>query len=110
MIITPLISRKTHHGVGYIAGTADGIVTVNSIPAQREIILFDARDLSVVDKTTSLKNGQYMFLGLDNRQEYIMMCRDYKRDYEPCVYDYVKPTTDLTIAEQVELWQSWQNS
>ncbi|WIF21954.1 hypothetical protein [Shewanella phage vB_SbaS_Y11] len=38
-----------------------------------------------------------------------MMVRDYKREYEPFAWDYVKPANDLTVTEQLALWQSWQS-
>ena len=93
---------------GYIAGSSDGIVTVQGKPASRKIWLLDAATLAVEQIVTSLKNGHYMFLGLDPAKEYLVMARDYKKEYEPFVWDYVKPADDLTIAEQQALWQSWQ--
>ena len=95
---------------GYIAGTADGIVTVNSVAAQREVVVLDAVDLSVVQRSQSFSNGHYLLNGLDPNQKYMVIARDYNREYEPAVFDYVTPATDLTIAQQQELWQSWQTS
>ena len=95
---------------GYIAGTADGIVTVNGVAAKREIILFNAQDLSVVQRSQSFNNGHYLLNCLDPSKKYMIMARDYNREYEPAVFDYVTPATDLTIAQQQELWQSWQTS
>lgn len=97
-----------HHS--YIAGTNDGIVTVQGKPASRKIWLLDAVTMAVEQVVTSLKNGHYMFLGLDTAKEYLVMVRDYKKEYEPFVWDYVKPADDLTIAEQQALWQSWQTT
>lgn len=96
--------------LGYIAGTADGIVTVNGNPATRDIVLLNAQDLSVVERSQSLSNGHYLLNGLDPAKQYMVMARDYNKEYEPAVWDYVTPATDLTIAEQQELWQSWQTS
>lgn len=93
---------------GYIAGSADGIVTVKGLPASRKIWLLDAQSMSVEQVITSLKNGHYMFLGLNSAKEYLVMVRDYKRELEPFAWDYVKPANDLTIDEQQALWQSWQ--
>lgn len=93
---------------GYIAGTADGIVTVNGVAAKRDIVVLDAVDLSVVQHSQSFANGHYLLNGLDPNKKYMVMARDYNREYEPAVFDYVTPATDLTIAEQQELWQSWQ--
>ena len=94
--------------VGYIAGTADGIVTVNGSPTIRDITVLDAMDLSVVQRSQSLSNGRYLLNGLDPNQQYMVMARDHNKEYEPAVWDYVTPSNDLTIAEQQELWQSWQ--
>ena len=93
---------------GYIAGANDGIVTVAGKPASREIWLLGAATMAVEQVVTSLNNGHYMFLGLDPAKEYLVMARDYKKEYEPFVWDYVKPADDLTIAEQQALWASWQ--
>ena len=93
---------------GYIAGANDGIVTVAGKPASREIWLLGAATMAVEQVVTSLNNGHYMFLGLDPAKEYLVMARDYKKEYAPFVWDYVKPADDLTIAEQQALWASWQ--
>lgn len=95
---------------GYIAGSDDGIVTVQGQAAKRDIYLLDAIDLSLEHTTESLQNGHYMFLDLDPDKRYLLMVRDYKKEYEPFVWDYVKPADDLTIAEQQALWQSWQTN
>jgi len=94
--------------VGYIAGSGDGIVTVQGSPASRDILLLNANSVEVEQLITSFENGHYMFLGLDPDERYIVMARDYKKEFEPFVWDYVKPANDLTIAAQQALWQSWQ--
>lgn len=94
---------------GYVAGTQDGIVTVGGKPASRKIYVLDAVTLQWLQTAKSTASGNYLITGLDPSKRYIVMCRDYKQDYEPCVYDYVSPSTDLTLAEQMELWQSWQS-
>lgn len=93
---------------GYIAGGGDGIVTVQGKPASRKIWLLDAKTMAVEQVITSLKNGHYMFLGLNPASRYLVMVRDYKKEFEPFAWDYVKPADDLTIAEQQALWQTWQ--
>lgn len=93
---------------GYIAGTADGIVTVGGQPASREILVLDAESLTIEQRYKSLKSGHYLIVGLDLNKRYLVMCRDYNRDYEPCVYDYVQPAADLAVEEQRQLWESWQ--
>lgn len=96
--------------IGYIAGTADGIVTVNAVAAQRDVVVLNAQDLSVVQKSQSFANGRYLLNNLDPSKQYLVMARDYNKEYEPAVFDYVTPATDLTIQQQQELWQSWQTS
>ena len=93
---------------GYIAGSGDGIVTVRGKPASRRIWLLNAKTMAAEQVITSLKNGHYMFLGLDTAKEYLVMVRDYKRELEPFAWDYVKPANDLTLTEQQALWQTWQ--
>ena len=94
---------------GYIAGTADGIVTVDGKPASREILVLNADDLTLSQRTASLNNGHYLIAGLDPDKRYLVMCRDHERQYESFCWDYVRPATDLTFAEQLALWQSWQS-
>lgn len=93
---------------GYIAGANDGIVTVAGQPASRKIWLLDAQSLAVEQVITSLKNGHYMFLGLDPSKKYMVMVRDYKKEYEPFVWDQLPPASDLTVDEQLALQASWQ--
>lgn len=93
---------------GYIAGVNNGIVTVKGQPASRKIWLLDSQTMAIERIITSLKNGHYLFLGLDPAKEYLVMVRDYKKELEPFAWDYVKPATDLTIAEQQALWATWQ--
>lgn len=93
---------------GYIAGSGDGIVTVAGKPESRKIWLLNAQTLAVEQVITSLKNGHYMFLGLDPDKRYLVMVRDYKKEYEPFIWDDVTPADDLTIDEQMALQASWQ--
>ena len=94
----------------YIAGSGDGIVTVNGVPSSLHVHLLDAMTFEYLRHTVSLPNGHYIFNGLDATKQYIVMARDHNKEYEPAVWDYVTPATDLTIAQQQELWQSWQTS
>lgn len=108
-----IVDRSHYFGGGYIAGTGDGIVTVNGQPAIRPIYLFEFFDYQppiFVAKVFSNKDGRYLFKHLDATKKYMVMARDHNKEYEPAVWDYVTPATDLTIAQQQELWQSWQTS
>ena len=97
---------------GYIAGSGDGIVTINGSPVSRPIYLYEVGGgisiPTLVARQASLLNGRYLFMGLDPTKQYLVMCRDSEKEYEPFCWDYVVPATDLTIAEQQALWQSWQ--
>lgn len=99
---------STTQGRAYIAGANDGIVTAQGIPASRKIWLLSARTMIVEQVVTSLSNGHYIFLGLNPDKEYLVMVRDYKRELEPFVWDYVKPLDDITLDAQQALWVSWQ--
>ena len=98
---------------GYIAGTGDGIVTINGRPARREIWCMDASNYVWLRRAWSLTNGHYLITGLDPNKRYLVMSRDLPPNgvdqrYEPFAWDYVEPATDLTLGEQKALWASWQ--
>ena len=105
MILDFLISMTE---AGYIAGTGNGIVTAKGQPAQRDIWLLNTQTMAVEQVVTSLKNGHYLFMGLDLDEEYLVMVRDYKKELEPFAWDHVKPANDLTIDEQQAMWQGFQ--
>lgn len=111
MFITLFITDKSiQTGDGYIAGCDDGIVTVAGRAASREVYLYVLRGNNPIlfTKTWSNAKGNYIFSGLDVSSLYLVIARDYKKEFEPFVWDYVKPADDLTIAEQQALWASWQ--
>ncbi|WP_304334629.1 hypothetical protein [Conchiformibius steedae] len=83
-----------YSGKGYIAGTGAGIVTVNSIPARRKIYLYDCASMRCVRSTWSATDGTYRLSHLDHRREYWLVARDYKGEYEPVAYDFVRPKVD----------------
>ena len=93
---------------GYIAGSGDGIVTVQGKPASRKIWLLDAKTMAVEQVVTSLRSGRYLFMGLDPAKRYLVIVRDYKKEFEPFAWDDVPPATDKTIAEQLAMWQGFQ--
>lgn len=108
MILNTLLLGTSRSG--YIAGSGDGIVTVAGEPSRRDIVLFDADGLTIINRMASLPNGHYLFNGLDPSVQYLVMVRDHNKQYEPFVWDYVIPATDLTIDEQQAMWQSWQTT
>lgn len=94
---------------GYVAGTADGIVTRGGVPSALELIVMNATDLQVIQRTQSLKTGNYLIAGLDPSGKYLIMARDHDGEYEPFCWDFVAPMSDKTFDEQMELWWSWQS-
>lgn len=107
VLVKPYTSLSLQHSC-YIAGSGDGIVTTLGKPASRKITLLDAVTLAVVSQQWSLPNGHYAFFGINPANRYLVMVRDYKKELEPFVWDYVAPADDLTIAEQQDLWKTWQ--
>lgn len=53
---------------GYVAGTGDGIVTIDGKPAIRAVYALNSR-LEVVARTTSTATGQYLLHNLDPKQK-----------------------------------------
>ena len=99
---------------GYISGALDGIVTVSGKPEKREIWVMQADNYQFCRRQWSLPSGHYLITELDPSKQYLVMCRDLPPNgidqrYEPFCWDYVTPATDLTVAEQQALWQSWQD-
>lgn len=105
-----VVTRLANIKEGYIAGINNGIVTVNGQPSARYIYVLDAESMELIQSAVSLTSGHYALLNLDPAKQYLVMARDHEKQYEPAVWDYVTPATDLTIAEQQELWQPWQTS
>ena len=94
---------------GYMAGTEDGIVTVGGSAGIGNIYVFDAETLLLQQQTRSLPNGHYLVPYLNPARRYLIMGRHPARKYEPICYDDLKPATALTLAEQAQLWASWQS-
>lgn len=106
-----VVDRLNYYGIGYIAGQADGVVTVAGKVASRAIYLYalySYKPMVLVAKKWSTDEGYYIFPNLDTKMRYLIMVRDYAGQYEPFVYDQVEPATDLTPREQYLLEQSWQ--
>ena len=78
-------------GHGYIAGEGTGIVTVGGQPASRRIYLFARPNMYCIADTWSKEDGSYRFDRLKEDEEYLMVATDYKKQYEPVSYDFIKP-------------------
>lgn len=106
-----IVNRARFYGVGYIAGTGDGIVTVAGVPSSRAISLYAIyknQPLVFVKSVWSNAQGRYIFRDLDTNFRYLVLARDYAEQYEPFAWDYVAPSTDLSPSEQYNLEQSWR--
>ena len=103
--------RRVFEHMGYIAGDDMGVSTRAGVPTSLPLYLYEVGGgnalLKLVARQASLNNGHYLFMGLDPSKQYLVMARDHNREYEPAVWDYVTPATDLTIAEQQTLWERW---
>lgn len=100
----------THAGEGYFAGETDGIVTVgdDEIPASRQIFVFDAQTFKLIRSEWSLPNGRFLIKELTTDKQFLLVARDYKKQYQPEAWDYRVPHTGLTPLELEQLWASWQ--
>lgn len=77
---------------GYIAGEVpDGLVTVNSVPGSREVLLFHRLTRQIIDYTWSASNGTYRFNDLPVDEEFDVVARDYQRAWGDVIAYAIKP-------------------
>ena len=91
---TLLFSDPIYGGRGYIAGEAEGIVSVGGQPAERNILLFERQTFKVIRTQWSKPDGTYRFDYLNPNKEFLMVALDHKKQYEPVSYDFIKPLVD----------------
>lgn len=85
-------SRSRFGGAGYIAGEApDGLLTVNTAPARREIEVRHRITRVVVATTFSNSDGTYRISDLDPNEEFDVIARDYAGTYNDVIVSRVKP-------------------
>ena len=106
IVLAKISTRLSLKHNGYIAGSGDGIVTLNGKPSARHVYLLNAITMQLLRRNQSLDNGHYLFMGLDPSKQYLVIARDYKEKFEPVALDFVSPATNLTIDEQQTMW-SW---
>lgn len=87
-------SDPIYGGRGYIAGEAEGIVSVGGQPAERKILLFERQVFKVIRTQWSKPDGTYRFDFLNPEKEFLMVALDHKKQYEPVSYDFIKPFVD----------------
>ena len=89
---TKILRAQGIGGPGYIAGTLpNGIVTVNTAPASRELEVRHRQSRWTIDVKLSNADGTYRFNGLDPNQEFDVIGRDYSRVYNDVIVSRVKP-------------------
>lgn len=78
-------------GAGYIAGEPPGLVTVNGVPAAREIELRHRAARVVIATTFSAADGTYRIDGVDPAQEFGIIGRDWAGIYNDTITARVRP-------------------
>ena len=76
---------------GFIAGTGNGIVTVDGKPSQKRIVIFERiYSLPILRQIWSNPDGTYLIDNLDKDKTYLVMAFDDKQKYEPVAWDFIK--------------------
>ena len=76
---------------GFVAGSGNGIVTVDGKPAQKRIVIFERLDsFPVLRQTWSYPDGTYFIDNLNKDKTYLVMAFDDKQKYEPVAWDFIK--------------------
>ena len=70
-------------------GSIEGVVTVNAVPAAKQVRLFDKATGAMVAQTQSGANGEYAFTGIDSAREYFVVSHDNARQYNAVVSDMI---------------------
>ena len=92
--IPPMRMRVNYQGRGFISGSGTGLVTIENVPASRELEL-RARDTRYLIETIySNIDGTYRFDYLDENTEYDIIARDYNRVYSDVIIPAVVPWHD----------------
>lgn len=72
---------------GYIAGQ----LTVAGVPAVRKVVVLDPYTYGFICSVWSQSDGSYRIPNLDPAKPYLVLGRDYARQYEPVAWDWVMP-------------------
>jgi len=83
--------RYMIHGKGRIAGVSPAIVTVNGIPAARDVTVVHRRTQRVVARTVSAADGSYEFPYLDQSQKFTVYAWDRFGVHNGVIVDNVSP-------------------
>lgn len=104
--VKPKVTLRQHN-IGYIAGMGGGIASLHGKGVRRYITVFDVATLAVVQQVLSHPSGRYLIANLDPNKRYLVMLRPLVSDgvgVAPCVWDNVKPESNLSFDEQKMIW------
>ncbi len=71
-------------------GSIEGVVTVNNVPASKQVRLYDKASGALVAQTQSAASGGYAFTGIDAAREYFVVSHDNACQYNAVVSDMIK--------------------
>lgn len=96
--IVPFRCSAAFGGPGYIAGelsndpaVPDGIVTVNDVPAARQVEVRERVTRRVLAVVFSNADGTYRIDGLSPEFEFDVIGRDWKREFQDVIIGAVRP-------------------
>lgn len=96
MILGGLITSSVVTGKAYIGGFGEGIVTINGVPAVRQVVAIEPNNFTPIRRVWSTRNGNYVLHNLDPDVKYIVMVYDYKGDYPPTTESHITPYSPET--------------
>jgi hypothetical protein len=76
-----------YFGVGFVAGR----VTIEGVPARRQVRLLDGRTAMVIAEVWSAADGRYRFDRVDADREYVVLAHDHERQFNAVIADWVRP-------------------
>lgn len=86
---TQAIARRTleYFGVGFVTGH----VTIEGLPASRQVRLLDGRTTMIIAEVWSAADGRYRFNTINADREYIVLAHDHERQFNAVIADWVRP-------------------
>jgi xanthine/CO dehydrogenase XdhC/CoxF family maturation factor len=84
-----VIARRTHEyfGTGFVTGK----VTIEGVPASRQVRLLDGRSTLIIAEVWSTADGRYRFDTINADREYIVLAHDHERQFNAVIADWVRP-------------------
>ena len=86
---TQAIARRTleYFGTGFVTGR----VTIEGVPASRQVRLLDGRTTMIIAEVWSAADGRYRFDTINADREYIVLAHDHERQFNAVIADWVRP-------------------